>query len=27
VVHPLEPLAAVTKDFLAHGGRLWACTP
>jgi predicted peroxiredoxin len=27
VVHPLEPLAALMKDFLARGGRLWACTP
>jgi predicted peroxiredoxin len=27
VVHPLEPLAALIKDFLARGGRLWACTP
>ena len=27
VVHPLEPLAALAKDFLARGGRLWACTP
>ena len=26
-VHPLEPLAALMKDFLARGGRLWACTP
>ena len=23
VVHPLEPLAALVKDFLARGGRLW----
>lgn len=27
VVHPLEPLAALVTDFLARGGRLWACTP
>jgi predicted peroxiredoxin len=27
VVHPLEPLPALIKDFLARGGRLWACTP
>jgi predicted peroxiredoxin len=27
VVHPLEPLAALIKDFVARGGRLWACTP
>jgi predicted peroxiredoxin len=27
VVHPLEPLAAMVKDFLARSGRLWACTP
>ena len=26
-VHPLEPLAALVKDFLARGGALWACTP
>ena len=25
VVHPLEPLASMIKDFLARGGRLWAC--
>ncbi len=27
VVHPLEPLAALIKDFMARGGNLWACTP
>lgn len=27
VVPPLEPLAALVKDFLARGGKLWACTP
>ena len=27
VVHPLEPLASMVKDFLARGGQLWACTP
>ncbi len=27
VVNPLEPLADLMKDFLARGGRLWACTP
>jgi predicted peroxiredoxin len=26
-VHPMEPLAALVKDFLARGGTLWACTP
>lgn len=26
-VQPLEPLAALVKDFLARGGTLWACTP
>lgn len=24
---PLDPLAALVKDFLARGGTLWACTP
>ena len=27
VVPPLEPLAALVKDFLSRGGKLWACTP
>jgi predicted peroxiredoxin len=27
MVHPLEPLAALVKDFLARGGTLWACKP
>jgi predicted peroxiredoxin len=27
VMPPLEPLAALVKDFLARGGKLWACTP
>lgn len=27
VVPPLEPLSNLIKDFLARGGRLWACTP
>jgi len=27
VVHPLEPLATLVKDFLARESRLWACTP
>jgi predicted peroxiredoxin len=26
-VKPLEPLAAMVRDFLARGGTLWACTP
>jgi len=26
-VHPMEPLSALVKDFLARGGTLWACTP
>jgi predicted peroxiredoxin len=26
-VHPLEPLAALLRDFLERGGTLWACTP
>ena len=24
---PMEPLAALIKDFLHRGGDLWACTP
>lgn len=27
IVPPLEPLAALVKDFIGRGGRLWACTP
>ena len=26
-VSPLEPLAALVRDFIARGGQLWACTP
>jgi predicted peroxiredoxin len=26
-VAPLDPLAALVKDFLQRGGTLWACTP
>jgi predicted peroxiredoxin len=26
-VAPLDPLAALVKDFLNRGGTLWACTP
>lgn len=26
-VKPLDPLAELVKDFLARGGKLWACTP
>jgi predicted peroxiredoxin len=26
-VAPMEPLAALIKDFIARGGTLWACTP
>jgi predicted peroxiredoxin len=26
-VKPLEPLALMLRDFLARGGKLWACTP
>jgi len=26
-VNPLEPLAALMRDFMARGGNLWACTP
>ncbi len=27
VVPPLKPLAALVKDFIGRGERLWACTP
>lgn len=26
-VKPLEPLAAMLKEFVARGGTLWACPP
>jgi predicted peroxiredoxin len=26
-VKPLEPLADMVRDFMARGGRLYACTP
>jgi len=26
-VAPLDPLAALVKDFQSRGGTLWACTP
>lgn len=26
-VPPLEPLAALIRDFMARGGVVWACTP
>ena len=26
-VAPLDPLAALVKDFLTRGGTLWACMP
>ena len=26
-VAPLEPLAALVRDFVKRGGTLWACTP
>jgi predicted peroxiredoxin len=26
-VKPLEPLAGMLRDFMARGGRLWACAP
>jgi predicted peroxiredoxin len=26
-VAPLDPLAALMRDFLVRGGTIWACTP
>lgn len=26
-VPPLDPLAAMIRDFVTRGGKLWACTP
>jgi len=26
-VAPMEPLAALIRDFIARGGEIWACTP
>lgn len=26
-VHPMEPLKALLHDFIARGGKVWACPP
>jgi len=26
-INPLDPLAALVKDFMKRGGTVWACTP
>ncbi len=26
-VQPLEPLQQLVRDFIARGGKVWACTP